>query len=190
MRPLPYLLVTFAAALATATAIEPRNLVQNGGFDTIEDNRHPHAWLNISHENHLQKCGISLEVPNELGNSFYRITKLQTTNVGLGEQIVPLDPPVKRIRVAVRLRTNSFQRGEVEWQAPGLAFAWTTAEASGRKDIGWGKWLLATGPSKEWIETERVLDRPESTTGIKLTVLGIGWTGVVELDDIVVQPVE
>jgi len=116
-----------------------------------------------------------------------RVNKTKSATVGLGEQRVLLDAKVQHVRVALRIRSADFQPGDIDWQVPGLSYSWLLADNKER-EIGPGSWLLLVAPSKNWEPLETVLTKPTDAIGIKVSILGIGWTGQAEFDDVTVEP--
>jgi hypothetical protein len=100
-----------------------------------------------------------------------------------------LDPSVQQVLVSLRIRANEFVQGDDNWKVPGLSYSWLLAEGP-EQEIGPGKWLLLAQPNENWSKLETVLDKPENVVGIKVSILGIGWTGQAEFDDVAVEPLD
>lgn len=182
-------LLTLLLGLAAAPvfAFESANLIKNGDFSETLESGLPADWRNISHPNYLKQTGSTVELVTEGTQSHLRATKTKPGTIALGEQRVTLDAKVEHVRVAMRVRSADFQVGDIDWQVPGLSYAWLLADNKERQ-IGPGNWLLLGAPSKRWESLETVLTKPADAIGIKISILGIGWTGQADFDDVTVEP--
>jgi hypothetical protein len=181
-------LLALLLGLATAPALlafEAANLIKNAGFDEVYDNGMPADWSNISHPNHLNKIGTTVAVIPE--GQFLRITRKTGDAAQLGDQRVRLDAAVKQVRVGLRIRSTDVKLGDIDWQAPGLSYAWMLADNTERA-IGPGSWVLLRYPVDRWTPLETVLTKPADAVGLRVTLQGIGWTGQADFDDITVEP--
>lgn len=166
-------------------AFESANLIKNGGFDEIYDNGFPADWLNISHPNHLALTETTVSVVSE--GPFLRVVRKTAEGAQLGEQRIRLAADVKQVRVAYRVRSPALKLGDADWQAPGLTFSWLLADNTERH-LGPGSWLLLRYPVERWTNLETLLNKPEDAVGIRVAFQGNGWTGQVDFDDVVLEP--
>lgn len=170
---------------APVFAFEAANLVKNGGFKEVYEDGRPADWINISHPNYLATMQTTVTVVPE--GQFFRVVRKSNGGVQLGEQRIPLGPDVKEVRIALRIRSSDFKMGDADWQVPGLSYSWILADNTERQ-IGPGSWLLLRRPVQDWTPLETILPKPENVAGIKIAILGLGWTGQADYDDITVEP--
>jgi hypothetical protein len=179
------ILLILGLASSRSFAFESANSVLNPSFTEIYESGMPADWGNISHPNYLAQIGTRLVVSPE---NFLQDTRESKQTANLGEQRVLLAPEVRQVGISLRVRAPYFVIGDVDWQVPGLSYSWLLADNTERP-IGPGSWLLLKYPTQEWTKLDTLIAKPADAIAIKISILGIGWIGQADFDDVRVEPI-
>lgn len=168
------------------------NLVKNGEFSESDDKQWPLVWSeSVSHPAHLQKNETVLRVDTEGDNQFLHIERMGSpeTAVAMGSQTVALPPGAKSLRLAARMRGHDVAAGPDFWMLPGISVTYLFEDGT-TKSGDLNKWLLTPRGDSEWTEFETIVPVKDGAPKASIAIIGQGWTGSVDIDDVVVEVVE
>jgi len=130
----------------------------------------------------------NVQMLDENGNHFVRISNDNAGNTLYLEQKVPVDPSWKQVTVTCRMRSKDYKPGTGSAQDARVLLSFRDSQ---------GEHLNSTpaepklpGDSPAWIERNVTLDVPVKSTVLHVQLYMKNTTGVVDFDDIRVAPVK
>ena len=183
--------LTFTLTPASAQFGGPEdNMVKNGNFELMDADGRPEDW-NISHPNFLEKNETTVEVLTEEGKTFYRVTKSAATGPGLGWQKFDIPAGTENLRIAARIRGRDITRGSEGWNLPGLGMTYFYSDDENDSKTGdVAKWILIPTGDTEWRDYESIIPVRDGAPIGNIAIIGAGWTGTMDITDIVVEAID
>jgi hypothetical protein len=149
-----------------------------GTFEKIDNDGNPDGW-------DLARA-LGVELQEENGNHFLRLSNQTPGASAFTDALFKLDPEWRMVRVRSRLRVKDLKVGAKPWEIARLGYVF--ADEAG---VQVGDFTNSPGADADtdWKVIEIVSPVHVGATTIKLTPLLNNATGVMDIDDIVVEPV-
>ena len=189
-------------AILAVTSITPRlsaqfggeadNLIANGTFAEFDDSDQPIDWSEkISHPSHLKDTKTQIQVEEDGEESYLHIERLGSPDVGvaLGEQTIEIPEGTESLRLAAKMRGRGIAAGSDFWMVPGISVTYLL-EKGETKSGDLNKWLLVPPGDSKWTEYEMIVPVKEGARKANITIIAQGWTGSVDIDDVVVEAIQ
>ena len=161
------------------------NIFRYGDFETLDGDGKPAGWKLVD--------GKSISVVEEEGTHFLRLFSNQMRADVASPILVPLQPQWKRLKVAVRMRTNALRlepdagsgaRLDCTFMdAGGQAVALGPGEAAGKGGVP-GLLLPTLRMDSEWVDLNTVGAIPPGAVALQVAPSLIKARGIADFDDI------
>lgn len=128
-----------------------------------------------------------VELVEENGNHFLRLTNTTKSNVIGVEAFWKLDPATRIVRIRARLRGTNIQTGKQTWENAQLNYSFT--DASGVRVGGWPP-PLSLKEDSNWDKRTSAARVPEGAVLLWLSPQLLNATGIFDIDDIQVEQIK
>ncbi|HEX8234356.1 MAG TPA: hypothetical protein VF600_00205 [Abditibacteriaceae bacterium] len=149
-----------------------------GTFEKVDDSGNPDGW------DSAQAFGV--QVLEENGNHYLRLTNRDPGASAFIHGFFKLDPEWRMVRVRSRLRVKDLKMGAQPWEIARLGYVFTDEAGNQAGDYTNSPGVDA---DTDWKVIEIVAPVHPGAALIKLTPILNNATGVLDIDDIVVEPV-
>ena len=154
----------------------------DGGYrsDTV-------GWSTM-HPNYLKKIEAAITLEQESGNDFFRLTNTKKKYNVRMNFVADVDPDWKLVRVGAKVRNRDLQRVEADWHVAGVWISFLDDEFQLIKP-----YLPSIQPTMEdegWEKLDVEVEVPEGASYLSISPMINGYTGTIEVDDLVAYPDE
>jgi hypothetical protein len=144
-----------------------------GTFEKVDDQGQPLGWD--------FKPGPAINIVEEDGNRFLRLSNSNPHLVISFDQFWSLDPAAKQLRVRVRLRGSNLKIGKEIWENARLGYVFT--DVHGERAGDWPP-TADLREDSDWKDLDFTMPIPPGARLFKLTPILHNTTGTLDVDDI------
>lgn len=127
---------------------------------------------------------LGVELIEENGNHFLRLTNTSRVNVVGMDSFWKLDPDVRIVRIRARLRGRDIKTGKQPWENARLSYSFV--DDAGAKVGDWPP-VLEMKEDTDWQKQTRAANIPPGAVFLKLTPQLLNASGILDIDDIQIE---